>query len=151
MPTRPRPLDTWLRANLWHEFLDGTDMTFAGLTGANAITFAALLKGDLGRDRRRRDGRDRPQYHPVRDHRLPAQYRRQPSICLDWAHRRHHEVVSGVGARFIVNGADEFRAHVSQRRTSTQRSVLNSGHGELRPWWRRPWCRRRRRWSWWRP
>jgi hypothetical protein len=84
MPTRPRPLDTWLRANLWHEFLDGTDTTFAGLTGVNAITFAALLKGDLGRDRRWRDGRDRPRYHPVRDHRLPAQYRRQPSICLDW-------------------------------------------------------------------
>jgi outer membrane autotransporter protein len=40
-----RPLDTWLRANLWHEFLDGGDTTFAGLTGANAITFAAPLKG----------------------------------------------------------------------------------------------------------
>ena len=44
-PTQPRPLDTWLRANLWHEFLDGTDTTFAGLTGANALTFAAPLKG----------------------------------------------------------------------------------------------------------
>jgi outer membrane autotransporter protein len=44
-PTQPRPLDTWLRANLWHEFLNGTDTTFAGLTGANAITFAAPLKG----------------------------------------------------------------------------------------------------------
>ena len=44
-PTQPRPLDTWLRANLWHEFLDGTDTTFAGLTGANALTFAAPLRG----------------------------------------------------------------------------------------------------------
>jgi outer membrane autotransporter protein len=44
-PTQPLPLDTWLRANLWHEFSDGADTTFAGLTGANALTFAAPLKG----------------------------------------------------------------------------------------------------------
>jgi outer membrane autotransporter protein len=44
-PTQPRPLDTWLRANLWHEFLDGTETTFAGLTGANALTFAAPRRG----------------------------------------------------------------------------------------------------------
>jgi autotransporter family porin len=44
-PAQPRPLATWLRVNLWHEFLDGGDTTFAGLTGANAFTFAAPLKG----------------------------------------------------------------------------------------------------------
>jgi outer membrane autotransporter protein len=44
-PMRPRPLNTWPRANLWLEFLDGTDTTFAGLTGANAFTFAAPLRG----------------------------------------------------------------------------------------------------------
>ena len=42
----PRPLATWLRVNLWHEFLDGGDTTtFAGLNGANPFTFAAPLKG----------------------------------------------------------------------------------------------------------
>jgi outer membrane autotransporter protein len=44
-PAQPRPLATWLRANLWHEFLSGTDTTLAGLTGANAFTFAAPLRG----------------------------------------------------------------------------------------------------------
>jgi autotransporter family porin len=41
----PRPLATWLRGNLWHEFLDGGSTTLAGLTGADAFTFAAPLKG----------------------------------------------------------------------------------------------------------
>jgi len=42
---QPRPLATWLRANLWHEFLNGGDTTLAGLNGANPFTFAAPLKG----------------------------------------------------------------------------------------------------------
>jgi uncharacterized protein YhjY with autotransporter beta-barrel domain len=42
---QPRPLVTWLRANLWHEFFEGTDTTLAGLSGANAFTFTAPLKG----------------------------------------------------------------------------------------------------------
>jgi autotransporter family porin len=44
-PLNPRPLATWLRGNLWHEFLEGGSTTLAGLTGANAFTFAAPLKG----------------------------------------------------------------------------------------------------------
>jgi autotransporter family porin len=44
-PFNPRPLATWLRGNLWHEFLEGGSTTLAGLTGADAFTFAAPLKG----------------------------------------------------------------------------------------------------------
>ena len=42
---QPRPLATWLRANLWREFLPWSDTTFAGLSGANSFTFGAPLAG----------------------------------------------------------------------------------------------------------
>ncbi len=50
-PADPRMITTWIRANLWHEFLGNTHTMVTGLTdyqGINAVTVPAKLGGTWG-------------------------------------------------------------------------------------------------------